>query len=271
MADMGLSANSALVVGDTHADVRWLAHVLDRARSLGVEVVVQVGDFGYWDDSRAFLRLAQRARDQYGVDLWFIDGNHEHFGLLATDVALSRLAGQGPREPVALAPGLIYLPRGSRVAIAGLSAVCVGGGVSIDQADRELGVSWFIEERLNDEDIAEAIAGGPADMMLSHDAPAGWVIPGLASNDGSLAPEYRPMIEVSEEHRRRLGDVFTAVRPHYVIHGHYHSAYWRDVDTNWGAVQAIGLGCNGQRFWGVVLRTGDTGLEIDMIETRGWM
>jgi hypothetical protein len=90
---MKLSAESALFVGDTHADAGWLKFVvLPTAVMMGITTIIQVGDFGYWPDSRKFLNFVKTAREKFGVDVWFIDGNHEHFTTLNRNVraAMSR-------------------------------------------------------------------------------------------------------------------------------------------------------------------------------------
>ena len=35
------------------------------------------------------------------------------------------------------------------------------------------------------------------------------------------------------------------MRPQLIVHGHYHSGYTLEVDTEWGGMQAHGLDCDG--------------------------
>lgn len=48
----------------------------------------------------------------------------------------------------------------------------LGGATSVDKAQREQGVNWWPDEDITDEQVAEAIAGGSAELMLTHESPA---------------------------------------------------------------------------------------------------
>jgi hypothetical protein len=176
-----LSTESALFVGDTHGDAGWLKFaVLPTTVKMGISTIIQVGDFDYWPDSRKFMQIVKTAREKFGVDILFIDGNHEHFTKLDRDVRAAQVGvgvAEGDRDPVKLAPGLVSLPRGSRVTVAGRGVACVGGAASIDRADRVEGKSWFPEERISDLDIEAVAARGHADILITHDAPSGWTNP----------------------------------------------------------------------------------------------
>jgi hypothetical protein len=263
-----LSAESALFVGDTHADTGWLKSVvLPTARKMGISTIIQVGDFGYWPESRKFLNVVRTARAKFGVDVWFIDGNHEHFTTLNRNVRAAQVAAgvpEGNREPVELSPGFIYLPRGSRITVAGRSVACVGGAASIDRADRIVGTSWFPEERINDSDIAAVAAGGHTDILITHDAPAGWHIPGVMS-EGPLPSSWYAELPSCDEHRGRVREVLELVTPSTLIHGHYHSPYQRRSAEGWGTLDTFGLDCNDSRRWGVAVREVDGELSFEWV------
>lgn len=266
-----LSAESALFVGDTHADVGWLKSVvLPTARKMGFTTIIQVGDFGYWPESRKFLNVVRNARAKFGVDVWFIDGNHEHFTTLNRNVRAAQVAAgvpEGDRNPVELVPGFIYLPRGSRITVAGRSVACVGGAASIDRADRIVGTSWFPEERINDSDIAAIVAGGHADILITHDAPAGWRIPG-AWSEGSPPSSWCTELLSCDEHRGRVREVLELVTPSTLIHGHYHVAYQQRSLESWGTLDTFGLDCNKSRRWGVAVREIDDELSFEWVGVR---
>jgi hypothetical protein len=64
------STESALFVGDTHADTGWLKFaVLPTAKKMGIATIIQVGDFGYLPAAREFLNAARKARQRFGVDI----------------------------------------------------------------------------------------------------------------------------------------------------------------------------------------------------------
>jgi hypothetical protein len=261
--------DSALIVGDSHADAGWFKFtVLPLAVEMGVSAIVQVGDFGYWPDAAKFLHVVRTAREKYGVDVVFFDGNHEHFLMLARDVASAQVATgvpAGSREPVELSPGVTYLPRGARLEIAGRSVAVCGGAVSLNRRDLKLGVSWFAEERINDLDIEAVARGGPADILLTHDAPSGWRIPGILS-DGVIPVSWMMELPSAEEHRERVREVLEIVRPAVLIHGHYHSAYQLAHQESWGELEVFGLDCNDSRYWGVVLAEIDGDLSAKWVD-----
>lgn len=261
---MTLSTDSALLVGDTHANTPFLLAALRTARHLDLPTVIQLGDFGYWPHAHDFLRLAALARSEYHVDLWFIDGNHEHHHALALATRSGTRLDSSPASPVELSPGFIYLPRGSVVTIASRRTLCVGGAVSLDRSTRTPGVDWFPEERLDDQHIASAISAGPVDILLSHDAPAGWTIPGLSLPQTAWVKE----LPAAYEHRLRLEEVFNTTTPSTVFHGHYHTAYALELERPWGKVDVYGLGHDGHNLWGARVMSSDGLLQVDPIIGR---
>ena len=258
---MELSTPSALLVGDTHANARWMENVvLPNAAAQGVQTVIVVGDFGYWQEASRFLQIVNSAKERFGLEVWFLDGNHEQHSLLAHDAAACRVEGDEPRSPVRLGESLVYLPRGAVVEVAGLSVLAMGGAASIDRLQRHVGVDWFYEELLSDADIAAgqraALGLGGVDVLLCHDAPAGWTVPGLIPYD-HLPSSWARVLPECWDHRRRLADVYAVAEPKMVVHGHYHSAYELEVDEDWGAVRVVGLNCDGSAGWGRVLSAAD--------------
>ena len=81
-------------------------------------------------------------------------------------------------------------------------------------------------------------------MLFSHDAPAGWEIPGRIP-DEALPPSLEAELPACWSHRRVLSQVFEAVTPELVVHGHYHSAYATTFVAPWGSVKVVGLDCDG--------------------------
>jgi Icc-related predicted phosphoesterase len=264
-----LSTESALFIGDTHGDAGWLKSVVLRtAVKMGIGTIIQVGDFGYWPESRKFMQVVKTARERYGIGIWFIEGNHEHFTKLYRDVRAAQVAAgvpEGNRDPVELAPGLVYLPRGSRVSMAGRSVACVGGAASINRADLIVGTSWFPEERINDSDIEAVKAGGHADILITHDAPSGWDIPGL-SRDSQRPNSWILEMPSCDEHRERVREVLELVAPSVLIHGHYHAAYEKTHIENFGRLKTYGLDRNTHRGWGVIMREVDGELSFRWVD-----
>lgn len=101
---------SILFVGDTHGSFAQVAYALLTAHSVGVDTVIQVGDFGYFehlDDGILFLDQIEQLPADLGsqMTLFFIDGNHECHPRLA-QYPLDR---DGLRP---VRPNLFHIPRG---------------------------------------------------------------------------------------------------------------------------------------------------------------
>jgi hypothetical protein len=228
-----------LVVGDWHGNEDWALSTIRRVPGvLGGEphrLVLQLGDFGVWPDEagQAYLAHVSAAMAQVQAELWFIDGNHEDFPQLAR---LAR-AGTTPDGRVPVRPCLFHLPRGYRWTWHGRRWLACGGAVSLDRARRTEGLDWWPEEEISDAEEAAIIAGGHADVLISHDCPSG-VAHAFGRPPSWLAPED---LARADAHRRRLQRIVDAVQPTYVIHGHLHRAYQRNCDFGYGPVQVTGL------------------------------
>lgn len=234
-----LQFSRVLLVGDSHANVAWWRDVVaPAAERLGVDAIVQLGDFGWWPNEGVFRRLVRES----AKPTWFLDGNHEHHPDLAEALGHARRRHniEDLLVPVPLKGNLGHLPRGSRFSVGDVTVACVGGAHSIDRALRKIGVSYFDGEVLSDDDVVRAGAGGHADVLLCHDAPAGWEIPGLLPRP-DLPPAWRGELPRCEAHRDLLRRVYEALTPRLVVHGHYHSAYRHPVDEAWGTVEVHGL------------------------------
>jgi hypothetical protein len=248
-----LQATSVMLVGDTHADTHWMRHhVYPMAVRENVPVVLVVGDFGYWRSALDFRRLCATSFSQFGVVTWFLDGNHEDHPYLLEESEACREGGLGDREPVALGESLWYLPRGSRVSVGGLRVGILGGAVSIDRLWRMAGEDWFLEEQISDSDLA-ALA---CDVLLTHDTPDGYQIPGLA-RDSELPEEWRKQLPACHVHRGIVREGFASVTPRLLVHGHYHVPYELSLKEEWGSVRVVGLDCNQSRRFARILTCED--------------
>jgi Icc-related predicted phosphoesterase len=244
-----MSSMRIMMVGDIHGNTLWLENViLPAAEMLQADVIAQVGDLGY-DTVRnpSFLAAAQAAP----IPFYFIDGNHENHLELAHDTAVARAAHNlTAHDPVPLGGSLIYLPRGSRVTWDGVRVAALGGARSIDRGDRAPGTSWFLEEIVNDNDLALLAAGGPCDVLLTHDIPASAPLPlGTYSEVSSV---WQLELAACAEHRRRIDEAVDLVRPSLLIHGHYHRRWDGWAQRPWGRVQVCSLAEDGSDIPGNV-------------------
>lgn len=237
------SPRRVVVAGDWHGNDGWALSVISRVPALlggeQTRLILHLGDFGIWADSagRAYLARVGGALVGAGAQLWFIDGNHEDFPQLAW------LAGEVTADGrVAVAPGVFHLPRGHRWHWYGREWLACGGGVSLDRAARTEGVDWWPEEEISGAQEAAITVGGPADVMVCHDCPAG------VAHDFGRPPAWWAPEDLARNaaHRQRLQRIVDAVRPSHLMHGHLHRAYQRTCDFGYGPVQVTGLDADGR-------------------------
>lgn len=204
------------VCGDWHGNVGWvgtLARVLS-ALAPDVTTILQLGD--WWIDPVVVDGvLADTNIERIYVTL----GNHEPWH------TITPLLDVHPGSAVRVSGLTWLLPRPARLTIGGRSVVSLGGAASVDRLWRINGAGWWPEESITDEDVAAAIAGGPADLMLTHESPARTPVKAvrevLRSNPMGFPDET---LAESAQSRERVAQVWDAVRPELLMHGHMHVA-----------------------------------------------
>lgn len=233
-----------LVVGDTHGDTGQLFAVIDRAVKWKADLILQVGDFGYWPRTPSgpkFLRKIEARLALHGLELLWIDGNHEDFDKL---LALP-IQDDGRRR---ISDHVFHLPRGFRTIWGnGTRWLFCGGAVSVDAYGRRVRDSWFKEEALTDSEVMAIMGDGQADVLVSHDAPFGGVkmMYRLAQD---LPIEERStfwpsdLIAASEQHQKRVRWLVDETGVRTVYHGHYHGRISDTMETAHGPVRVEGLG-----------------------------
>lgn len=234
------------MAGDWHGSTHWAQHALGVLAEAGVQVVVHVGDFGFWTDkpsTRKYLHRIERELSRNGQILFWVDGNHEDHDRLDS-VPLNE---NGTR---AIGEWIVHLPRGFRWSWPGPDGgqqtwLALGGAASIDRRFRKRGRSWWPQEILSEDDVASAVSGGPADVMVCHDAPAGVPYLGhwLHANGFKLPLEEEAY---SRGHRDTVRTVVDEVRPKHLWHGHYHVAYQSELDLGDHRVHVHGLDMDGE-------------------------
>ena len=89
-----------LVAGDWHGNREWAINVIRRADQLlagqSTRLILHLGDFGIWPglDGERYLAGVVWALKQVRAELWFVDGNHEDFSLLAAVGTRDRSGGR---------------------------------------------------------------------------------------------------------------------------------------------------------------------------------
>ena len=164
-------------------------------------------------------------------------GNHEDWG---------QLTARSAREPggaVQLSRVVWVLPRGFRFTLGGHSWMSFGCAASVDREFRTEGVDWWAEEAPTGRDVEHAIAGGPVEVMLTHEAING----GTSTVENILATN--PMgwpaaaMSYSAKSREKVTRVWDAVHPKVPAHGHFHVKGEIELPNS---RRVYSLGCNGQ-------------------------
>ncbi|WP_066523129.1 metallophosphoesterase family protein [Curtobacterium ammoniigenes] len=136
-------------------------------------------------------------------------GNHDDWKLLAPRFA------QHPDQPYLLTPRIWVLPRGYRFTLNGRSFLSFGGAVSVDKDAPP-------EEAPTDTDVNAAAAGGPVEVLLTHEPPNAGVEPVenvIRRGRGAWNAER---LALSAESRARITELQHHTRPRLTFHGHIH-------------------------------------------------
>lgn len=204
------------VCGDWHGNAGWLqtlARVLP-VLAPDVTTILQLGD--WWMDPAVTDEIfAVTNIDRIYVTL----GNHEPWDQLTP--VLDANAGSAVR----ISELTWILSRPARLTIGGRSVLSLGGAASVDRLWRIDGAGWWQEEAISDSQVVAAIAGGPADLMLTHESPARTPVKAvrevLRTNPMGFPGET---LAESAQSRERVRQVWDAARPELLMHGHMHVA-----------------------------------------------
>jgi hypothetical protein len=129
-------------------------------------------------------------------------------------------------------PNIRVLPRGGRTRIEGLVVGGIGGAFSVDFEHRTEGKSWCADEEPTAEEAQQLVAGGPVDILITHDAPAG--VPRRGEFD--LSPEIE---DRAGRTRILLREVIDSLEPANVFCGHWHQRKIHEVDHPSGKTSRV--------------------------------
>lgn len=226
------------VSGDWHGNLGWVLPVLKNFKNNGIQHIIQVGDFGFiWggQDTATGLRKLIRDLDRNDQYVYVVPGNHEDYARI----------NDTPENPDGTkfyrSKRIILLPRGYRGMIGDKTFVVLGGANSIDFEGRTEWISWWRDESITLGDVYRTVSGGKADIMFTHDAPAGITMPYDGTDNGWSAKAIR----YSNEGRETLRQAVDAVKPEIIFHGHHHLYQDVKVALNDGSdeyiVRSVGL------------------------------
>lgn len=213
--------DEVMFAGDWHAYTDQATRVVASAHQAGIKHIIQAGDFGIWRDRHSvkFVKNLNAFAGQYGVHIYFVDGNHEDHPFL-------RQFPQNEDGTLRVQEHISYLPRGFRWEWNTVRYMAMGGAYSVDRQWRDIGYSWFPEEEISDDEVKQAIQDPtPVDVLISHDSPTGAPNP-VTDDPYTQAVGIRNFgeyaIQQAELHRNQLLRVTNVVDPVLIIHGHYH-------------------------------------------------
>ncbi len=205
------------LLGDHHADYDDLIRALLRRGLRGARLIhVGDGEEGYpaaWDHDTA--ERLDNAFASLVIEYISIRGNHSNPHVFDGSVDL---------------PNFKLIPDYSRLEIEGESWLFVGGAISVNRLDRELGKTWWPEEQMTlDETRAQ-----PADVLVTHTGPSWLAPPHIGMVDHYAAAEAAIG---TTSLRRELRDeaarhdlLFELVRPLQWYFGHHHRSVTHQHD-----------------------------------------
>jgi hypothetical protein len=190
-----------------------------KANRLGINTILQLGDFGIWHDARSYLDTLEKIAKRAELTIYFIGGNHEDYD----EIARWKF---GPDRDgfVSMLPHVRWIPRGHRWTWTGIRFGALGGAFSVDWHYRTPGIDWWpgVEE-VRHEDV-ERLGDAWLDELVTHDAPEG-AQPALGHWDFMPGDEERARVS-----QRRLREAVNATHPKLVLHGHWHVRNQRTIE-----------------------------------------
>ena len=247
------------IFGDWHGASGWALTALRSAAREGVRTAIHVGDFGLdWPGAkrgRYEAKLNKYLMD-LGVTLVVSGGNHDNWDtiekLVVEDDGLATIRSN-----------IRVLPRGGRTIIDGLVLGGLGGAFSVDYQDRVGGKDWWPNEEPTREEAEALIAGGPVDILITHDAPEGVPLKG----DFQLSAE---LTEKANRTRGLLREVVDALAVPHLFCGHWHQRRTHELRHPTGTVTRVDvLNMENSRHGnGVLVWPGKAPLRIESLEIR---
>ncbi len=240
-----------LIVGDIHGNVRHFAGIVEAAATnLGVEAVIQVGDFGFFPGFMGSKNL------HFAVPVFAIDGNHEdHYWLRAA------AAQTWPHKY-----NLTYQCRGSVREIGGRRVGFLGGALHVDRPQTGLLSPLDPANWIRPADVKTAcreFGPTPLDLVVTHTCPAAIGV-GMRGS-----PVFEPGVEVFVRQQgfdpgpkndvgdMALTDLWHSIpKPPLWVFGHFHQH--RTVTVKTTEFHCVGSG-DGNGPFKVVLWDTETG------------
>ncbi|MGJ3191234.1 metallophosphoesterase [Paenarthrobacter sp. FR1] len=248
------------IFGDWHGNSGWALTSVRSAARAGVRTALHVGDFGLdWPGAKRgrYESKLNKYLADLGIMLVVSGGNHDNWDTLGKMV----VEADGLAT---LRSNIRVLPRGGRTVVEGLVVGGLGGAFSVDFRHRTEGKDWWPDEEPTLEEAERLVAGGPVDLLITHDAPAG--VP-LVS-DFKLSSE---LAERAGRTRMLLRQVVDTLGVPHVFCGHWHQRRIYELARPDGGVTRVDvLDMENSRLGnGVLVWPCEPPFRIEPLEIRG--
>lgn len=176
--------NIFYAIGDLHGNAKFLLEALEKIanetkNSANLNVFIFfVGDFGFiFNGSEKEKNKKQVILNRYNFNYIVILGNHENYSLIYKLKVINRYNANVYLDNEV--NNLIYVINGETLTIRDKNFWCYGGGVSVDQARREVHDMLYNEKTWWEEEIDESnfekgihnFKNKKIDVILTHDVP----------------------------------------------------------------------------------------------------
>jgi len=201
--------------GDIHGNAIAAKSIDERAAEAGVDIVVQVGDFGmYFLGPKKPCPLATYFEERESGPTWYTcGGNHDNWPLwdsMPSEDGLTKIAKD-----------CLYVHRGQSLELDGKKHLFFGGAESIDKDRRVDGVSWWAEETptvAQFSDFFDALETYKPEVVVTHDAP---LVVDIWKYNRSHNPTPRNLEAIWKQ---------STHRPKLWMFGHHHMAELWKID-----------------------------------------
>jgi Icc-related predicted phosphoesterase len=207
-----------MFAGDIHGNISHAEWLFEHGAQNNVDIIIACGDFGFWPHyvwGKKFLNTVERMAMKANIHLYWVDGNHENH-----DIIDEMVTTHGGGKPIEIGSEWIrYIPRGCVFTIGSKKIMGYGGAYSWDWKDRELGISYWRQELINDYKVDE-LPEQKVDILVTHEAPLGKEI------------SYKDKIAISVHQRELVSEIQQKVNPALHVCGHHHTREtWMNGDT----------------------------------------
>lgn len=245
--DLTLPGETAIgVAGDWENQPEAATVVIERiaAADPTVRRIAQLGDLWLRDDgsqrmrslpppNARYLRLLDAACDGTGIErIDVTPGNHDHWPRLLKYWSLH------PNEPLQVSRRVWMLPRGARFTIAARQFTSFGGAASINRSSHTEGLQWWETEVATADEVSQAMAAGPTDVLLLHEAVNAHVPSVIRVLHRNTRWSERDLRQ-SQASRERVTLLRSNLHPLFTFHGHM-NAPGSCLEPDGGAVVSLG-------------------------------